>query len=1049
MTLLKRTTFIAFLAGVIGSIMPGHAQKPDWDNVKVIQINRERPHADLMVYPNQNEAQSFKKESSSWYASLNGEWKFSWAKNPVERVKDFYKADYNDENWDMIKVPGNWETQGHGIPLYSNRIYPFPHEDVKTPHDWNPVGSYRHHFSVPAQWDGRDVHITFDGVQSAFYLWINGEKVGYSQGSRTPAEFNITSYLKKGNNLIAVEVYRWSDGSYLEDQDFWRLSGIFRDVYLWSPAAVHLRDYEVLSSLKKNNKTGIFNLKGEIHTSTERTTAAVDLLLKDQDGTTVLKASKTVQVENNTAAFSFAEKEIKNCTFWSAENPYLYDLMITIKDQKGNIQEVIPQKVGFRSIEVVGGQILVNGQAVIFKGVNRHDHSAVNGHYVTREEMLKDIELMKQFNINAVRTCHYPNAPEWYQLCNEYGIYLIDEANIESHGFGNDDKNVTSNHPDWKEAHVDRIERMVKRDRNNPSVIIWSMGNESGDGPNFKACYDWIKEHEASRPVHYEGTTNHWDDVFNADIYSRMYATPEISEEAVNKYPEMPYILCEYSHAMGNSSGNLKEYWDLIYKYPNFQGAFVWDWMDQGIRLDVPAAYKKTAASDHFYAYGGWWENARALYTANDFCMNGVVAADHTPHPGLYTVKYFHRNVHVKAVDLAEGVFEITNWYDFTNLEDVVMGEWSIQENGTTIHTEAITNLDINPRKTRKIKVKMPSLNEGNEYFITFNFKTKSATTFVPKGHEVAYDQFRLPQSVYPKNNAVAATSNIKVQKRGRFVIISGDEFSMCFDKQEGEIDWYYYQGVSVFESGIKPDFWRAPTQNDRGATKLGSPTIKRMDIWRNANTWQVTAFDIEERAGEVRIKIKADLPVVNADYQMNYTISGDGRLKVDAHYKPQGNIDQLMPRFGTSMVLSAGFENISWYGAGPQPSYQDRNVEKVGIYNSTVDEEWVEYSRPQENGYKSDVRWFSMENLDGVGIKVCGDPLISFGASHYSKADIEEADYSFKLVRKPQVFLNIDLKQMGVGGTTSWASKAYPRPNYRLKNKEMSYSYMIVPYRK
>lgn len=1024
-----------------------NAQQPNWDNVKVIQINREKPHADLMVYPNLTEATSFQKESSSWYKSLNGNWKFTWAEKPAARIKDFYRADFDDEEWDEIKVPGNWEIQGYGIPLYSNKVYYFPHEEAKVPHDWNPVGSYRSTFTIPENWDGRPVHITFDGVQSAFYIWVNGQKVGYSQGSRTPAEFNIRKYLKEGNNLLAVEVYRWSDGSYLEDQDFWRLSGIFRDVYLWSPSNTHLRDYEVLSSLKKDQKTGVFSFKGEI-VSDSNEAVSIELELKQKDGKTVLKQNETVDVLNGFAEFYFPEKTIKNCTFWSAENPYLYDLFITLKDKSSRVLEVIPQKVGFCSIELKDGQILVNGQAIIFKGVNRHDHSSVNGHYVTREEMLKDIELMKQFNINAVRTCHYPNAPEWYKLCNEYGIYLIDEANIESHGFGNDDKNLLSNNPEWEEAHVDRIERMVERDKNNPSIILWSMGNESGDGPNFKACYNWIKKNEPSRPVHYEGTTNHWDSTFNADVYSRMYATPEISEKAVKKYPEMPYLLCEYSHAMGNSSGNLKEYWDLIYKYPNFQGAFVWDWMDQGIQLDVPEQYKSSSKNKKFYAYGGWWEDARALYTARDFCMNGLVAADFTPHSGLHTIKYFHQNIKVKALDLESKEFEVTNWFDFSNLSDIVDGEWNLLENGIAIYTEYLEDLNIKPRKSKKFTLEIPSLKPDCEYFISFRFKTKEATKFVPKGHEVAYDDFRLPESVFPETKVPDGFAKPSVTERGRFVVINGDQFSLCFDKLLGVIDWYYYQNVRLMENGPLPDFWRAPTQNDRGATKQGSQN-KGIHAWKEAGKWNVTSFDITEKESTVHVAIKAELPFVGGKYEMNYTVYGNGELKVEANYVPGGEVKDLMPRFGNSLVVSAGFENMAWYGQGPNPTYQDRNFEKIGIYNSTINKEWIEYSRPQENGYKSDVRWFTLENNEGYGIEVIGEPLISFGASHYSKADIELADYSFKLVRKPQVFLNIDLKQMGVGGTTSWGGKAYPREKYRMSNKKMSYSYFIRPYKK
>ncbi|MCT4648239.1 MAG: DUF4981 domain-containing protein [Carboxylicivirga sp.] len=1022
------------------------AQRPDWDNVEVIQINREKAHADLMVYPSVAEAGKFSKQTSPWYHSLNGQWKFSWAKNAAERPVDFYKSDYNDTDWDQIKVPSNWEIEGYGTPLYSNRIYPFEHEEVRVPHDWNPVGSYRKKVTIPNDWQGRPVHITFDGVQSAFYIWVNGQKVGYSQGSRTPAEFDITKYLSKGDNLIAVEVYRWSDGSYLEDQDFWRLSGIFRDVYLWSPSETHLRDFTITSNLKSDYKTGLFQLEGELISAGNEKEVTVQYELRDKGGKLIAKGSKDLKSKS---PFKLPQVSVKNCTTWSVENPYLYNLMITLKEKSGEVIEVVPQKVGFRSVEIKNGQILVNGMAVIFKGVNRHDHSAVNGHYVTCDEMLKDIELMKLFNVNAVRTCHYPNAPEWYQLCNEHGIYLIDEANIESHGFGNHDTNVLSNDLSWEEAHVDRIERMVERDKNNPSIILWSMGNESGDGPNFKACYEWIKANDATRPVHYEGTTNHWDSTFNADVYSRMYATPEISEEAVKKYPDMPYLLCEYSHAMGNSNGNLKEYWDLINQYPNFQGAFVWDWMDQGIQIDVPEEYRSTTANDKFFAYGGWWEDAKALYTARDFCMNGVVGADHKPHPGLYTLKYFHQNVAVTAVDIEKGLFKLTNGFDFTTLSDLVTGEWTLLKNGEEIHRQTLDKLAIKPGASKNIKLKIPELEKGNEYFIRFSFNTKQATKFVPQGHEVAYEQFRLPESVFIKHQAPQNAQTPTIQERGRYTIISGEDFSLCFDLLMGELDWYYYQGRRIMERGSLPDFWRTPTQNDRGATKLGNRYSHRIHAWKNAGNWRVKSCKVTEDGDKVKVAINADLPFVKAQYQLNYVVYGNGELKVSASYTPGQEVKDLMPRFGTALVLSAGLENMQWYGPGPNPSYQDRNVEKVGVFNSTVDNEWVEYSRPQENGYKSEVRWFSIEDDKGYGIKVIGEPLISFGASHYLREDIEIADYSFKLVRQPNVFLNIDLKQMGIGGTTSWGGKAYPREKYRMYNQPLSFSYTIVPFKK
>jgi beta-galactosidase len=580
---------------------------------------------------------------------LNGQWRFKWSKNPAERPVAFYESSFSDKNWDLIPVPSNWEMEGYGIPIYTNVEYPFEKESLEAPKQWNPVGSYRHVFEVPKDWSSREVYINFDGVQSAFYLWINGKKVGYSQGSRTPGEFNITKYLKDGENQLAVEAYRWSDASYLEDQDFWRLSGIFRDVYLWSTPKTHIRDFNVTASLDDSYNNGLFKVEGEIM-SKSKGNVELTYELVDQNGKLISTYSEKINVVKGSVSFNTEQQVIKDIQSWNAETPHLYNLLITLKDQNGQVLECIPQKVGFRKVEIKNGNILINGRAVLFKGVNRHEHHPERGHYVTHKDMMKDIILMKQNNINAVRTCHYPNTPEWYDLCDEYGIYLIDEGNIETHGFGNKGDNRLTCSPDWQQAYLDRVQRMVYRDRNHASVVIWSMGNESGDGINAKVCHEWVNKTDPSRPYLYEGTTRKGGRDY-ADVYSRMYATPEECAKIIKDYPQMPFVLCEYTHAMGNSNGNLKEYWDLVYADNNFQGGFVWDWMDQGLKQPVPEKYKATSIKDYFYAYGGNWENPRGIHHDGNFCMNGLLASDWAPHPGLNTVKYFYRNIHVEAID--------------------------------------------------------------------------------------------------------------------------------------------------------------------------------------------------------------------------------------------------------------------------------------------------------------------------------------------------------------------------------------------------------------
>jgi beta-galactosidase len=1036
---------LIILALTIGNSL--FAQKtPDWNNVEVLQINRQDPHATMMVYGSIEKAQTFDWSQSEYHKSLNGKWRFTWSKNPASRPIDFYKHEFDDSAWNNIPVPSNWEMEGYGIPIYTNILYPFDISELKAPTDWNPVGSYRHTFIIPESWDGREVLINFDGVQSAFYLWINGEKVGYSQGSRTPAEFNITQFLKQGPNSIAVEVYRWSDGSYLEDQDFWRLSGIFRNVYLWSTPQSHIRDFKVKATLDKSYTRGIFALEGEISSKAGGELKAA-YSIKDENGKIILSGEKPVKIMDGKGRFQTTEHKLKNISNWSAESPKLYDLFITLKGQNDRVLEVIPQKIGFRKVEIKNGNILVNGQVIIFKGVNRHEHHPERGHYVTEADMLRDIVLMKQYNINAVRTSHYPNAPAWYDLCDKYGIYLIDEGNIETHGFKNDTTNLLSNLPDWKEAYLDRVQRMVYRDRNHASVIIWSLGNESGDGPNVEHIYNWVKQTDPSRPFHYEGTTH--EVAYNsADVYSRMYANPFECARIIKTYPEIPFILCEYTHAMGNSNGNLSEYWDQIYADNNFQGAFVWDWMDQGLKQPVPEEFIKTSAKDYFFAYGGWWENARGIHNDNNFCMNGLLGADWQPHPGLNSIKYYYRNIHVNPIDLQNLEFEVKNWFDFTNTRDVLTGEWELQEDGIVIRRGKIRDMDISARQKKRVKITIPNFNQqaGKEYFLTFSFKTKNHSFFAPAGYELAWDQFTLTGIEEKSLPEVSSNEELTVFTEGSSVRVTGREFAVIFNNLTGQLTKYFVGDDLVIKNGPQPDFWRATTDNDRG----GMPSLKVKNlphqIWKDAGAWQVEDFTIEEKENHVFIQVKGILPMVKAKYLQTYKIFGDGSIDVTCAYEAGNMKLPLMPRQGTQLLISPVFSNVQWYGPGQKPTYLDRKIEKVGIYISTVDDMWVDYSRPQENGYHTDVRWFSLTDRDGKGIMVEGAPFIGFGASYYSKSDINSSDYSFELVKSGSIFLNIDHQQMGVGGTTSWWEWAFPLEQYRLKNENYEYSYRISP---
>jgi beta-galactosidase len=1046
---MKKISFILFGFFVL-YIIPAMGQnddRPVWDNPNVLKINREKPHTTMMVFPSKDQAAVMHPERSPWHFSLNGRWHFNWSKNPEKKPDRFYRTDFNAENWDHIDVPSNWEVEGYGTPVYSNIPYPYNTSELRAPREWNPVGSYRKWVEIPENWDQRRVYLHFDGVQSAFYLWVNGEQVGYSQGSRTPAEFDVTEYLTEGKNLIAVQVYRWSDGSYLEDQDFWRLSGIFRDVYMWSTDQVHIRDFNVTSTLDENYRNGIYQLKGEIVNHGSMDGVKVQCELYDAWDKLIYSKELEKELEEGLTEFEFSEREVQDVNQWNSETPYLYDLFITLKDQQGNVLEVIPQKVGFRRVEIRDARFLINGKQVLLKGVNRHEHDADDGHYVTREDMIRDIQLMKQNNINAVRTSHYPDHPMWYKLCDKYGLYVIDEGNIETHGFGNNKDNKLSNLPEWEDAYLDRVKRMVYRDRNHPSVVIWSLGNESGDGPNVENVYEWVQENDPDRPFHYEGTTSH-SGFLHADIYSRMYTTPEGCKELMKEYSNMPFMLCEYTHAMGNSNGNVSAYMDLMYGDNNFFGAFVWDWVDQGLRQNVPTPYRKSSGQDQFIAYGGWWEEAKGIHHDGNFCMNGLVSADQKPHPGLFAIKDHYKYVKVEPVNLKEGTFSIANRYHFVPLDQKLAGKWILKKNGEPIKKGVIDDLRIPAGESKTLGLELPPLSaeKGTEYFVDFQFITNKNTFFAAKGYEMAREQFRLPASTYREQEPIQAGLP-EYRHEGTDVVVYGDNFSVRLDKQKGHIVSYYYKDEQLLQQGPKPDFWRAPTDNDIGARGNGEQSIALLDIWKDAGNVLIRDVQINEVDQALEITMEGKLINLKSSIAMKYLVYGNGAIDVSVAYSPDNDeLPQMMPRFGTEMVVSPGYDNMIWYGPGPHPTYADRNTEAVGIYRSTVSKEWVEYSQPQENGYKTDVRWVKLLDENGKGLKFTGFPLVGIGAHHYTKEEIGRADYSFELTPHPQIYLNVDYKQMGVGGYNSWSEHAYPVEKYRVHNEPMSYTYRIEP---
>ena len=1030
----------------------------------MLHINTEAPHATMMVYPTAELARRNSRDASQWFRSLNGVWKFNYAASPAARPAGFEQPWFDASSWPEIRVPGNWELQGHGVPVYSNSRYPFAY-DARNPRaqrNDNPVGSYRTVFEVPPEWVGRRVLLHFAGVDSVFYVWVNGTRVGYSEDSRTPAEFDITPHVRKGPNVLAVEVYRWSDGSYLEDQDMFRLSGIFRDVYLWSTAPSHIRDFEIRTEFEKDWRDATVNAAVTVSNRGDAVApTTVTLQLLDADGR---EAGRPVSATARAAAGGEQRLALalplRAPRRWSAETPYLYTALLTLKDGGGRTVEVIPSRVGFRTVEIRGGRLLVNGQAILVKGVNRHEHSPDSGHYVERAWMVLDIELMKQHNVNAVRTAHYPNDPEWYALCDEYGLYVMDEANIESHAYGLGPDNRLANDPAWQPAHLDRLARMIERDKNHPSIISWSLGNEAGDGPSFAAGYQWAKRRDPSRPVHYQGSTRHGGS--NSDINSFMYPTPSDVVRRAKERPEMPLVICEYSHAMGNSSGGLKQDRDVFYSGTNAQGAFVWDWVDQGIRQPIPAA--KRAGTDQrstFFAYGGYWEDRAGIRHDGNFCQNGLVSADRVAHPGLVAIKYVYRYLHAAPADLSAGTITVKNWFDEVNPKDFVEGRWDVLANGRVIASGPVPELDLAPRQQTTIPLGLPELTAepGVEYFLNVSFALRKETAWAPRGHEIAWEQWPLslpaPPTATPVVSDVPAPSNpLWITEDGTFLRIKGREFAMVFDRLNGVLLSYAYRGVKLLDRGPLPDFWRAPTDNDTGAWKsLGAAARKdpALDIsgWKTAGPgWKLTDVQlkrVDENAAT--ITVEGALPRVGAAYTMTYDIRGTGEIIVGSDYRPGPGPVAMMPRFGMELVASPGLEQLAWYGRGPAETYGDRAFERVGVYTSTVAREWVEYARPQENGNKTDVRWVELTTAQGVGLRAEGLPLMSVGARHVSSADIESSAYSIDLPARRQIYLNLDMAQMGVGGIDSWTRLAYPMDAYRISgNEPHAYQVRLLP---
>lgn len=1102
------------LSGALGCLISGMAYadgsspqpvKPYWQDIQVVAVNKEKPRSSFMSYADRETALTSRFEKSPYYSLLNGTWKFFFVDSYKDLPQNITDPSVNTSSWDDITVPGNWEVQGHGVAIYTNHGYEFKPRNPQPPllPEANPVGVYRRDIEIPASWDNRDIYLHIGGAKSGLYVYLNGKEVGYSEDSKNPAEFLINKYLQPGKNVLTLKIFRWSTGSYLECQDFWRMSGIERDVFLWSQPKASIQDFRVVSTLDDTYTNGIFKLAVDLKNHTQETkNLNVGYELLDAKGNLVTSEANDIWVSPASPQTASFEYDLKNVAPWSAEHPNLYKLLMTIKEE-GKVIEVVPFNVGFRRFEMKqidqvaeDGKpytvLLFNGQPVKFKGVNIHEHNPETGHYVTEELMRKDFELMKQNNINAVRLCHYPQDRKFYELCDEYGLYVYDEANIESHGMYYSLKKggTLGNNPEWLIPHMDRTMNMYERNKNYPSVTFWSLGNEAGNGYNFYQTYLYLKDKEINsmnRPVNYERALWEW----NTDMYVPQYPNAEWLEEIGRKGSDRPVAPSEYSHAMGNSSGNLWDQWKAIYKYPNLQGGFIWDWVDQGI-------LEKDKNGREYYTYGGDY-GVNAPSDGNFLC-NGIVNPDRTPHPAMAEVKYAHQNIGFEAIDLANGLFRVTNRFYFTNLKKYMV-HYSVTANNKVVRSGKVS-LDIEPQASKEFTVPVGNLKPqaGTEYFVNFNVTTVEKEPLIPIGHEIACDQFRLPIES-PKKAFKTSGPKLTVSTNGDNLSASSSKVNFMFNKKTGIVTSYKVDGTEYFSEGfgIQPNFWRAPTDNDYGN---GMP--KRLQVWKESSkNFNVTDATVTMDGNNAVVNVNYLLPAGNL-YIVNYTIYPSGAVNVAARFTStdmdaaQTEVSEStrtatftpgrdaarkeasklnVPRIGVRFRLPASMNQVEYFGRGPAENYLDRNAgSMVGLYKSTAEELYFPYVRPQENGHHTDTRWVSL-STGKKGLLIQADNTIGFNALRNSIEDFDDEEATglsrqwsnftpeqvanhdeaaAKNVLRRQHHINnitprdfvevcVDLKQQGVAGYDSWGSR--PEPAYTLPaNREYNWGFTLIP---
>lgn len=1026
------------------AVLSAEAQKdkPWWLDPEVNEVNTMAPRAAFFAYETENLAKADQKARSERYLSLEGKWKFNFSKDHDKAPRDFYSLKYDDSQWTDFPVPGILELNGYGDAIYSNNGYPwrtqFRPEPPFVEERNNYTGSYRKMVTVPADWKGERIYLHVGSATSNLMVWVNGKFVGYSEDSKVSAEFDLTKYLTPGKeNLIAMQVMRWCDGSYLEDQDFWRFTGIAREVYLYARPQAHIADLFITPDLVNNYQDGTLEVKLNAVGAKGET---VMFSLKDKEGKEV--AAQTAKVGGNgEVKVNF---NVKNPLKWTAETPNLYTLYTTLMDGK-QVAEVVPQRVGFRKVEIKNAQVLVNGQPVLFKGANRHELDPVTGYVVSMDRMLEDIRVMKELNINAVRTCHYPNDPRWYELCDIYGIYMVAEANIESHGMGYGDKTLAKE-PTYEKAHLERNESNIKIYKNHPSIIFWSVGNEAGYGPNFEKAYDLVKAYDPSRPCQYEQAGQNG----KTDIFCPMYYDYGGCEWYAKGDNPRPLIQCEYAHAMGNSMGGFKEYWDMVRKYPKYQGGFIWDFVDQGLRV-------KNKRGKTIYAYGG--DFGRYPTSDHNFNCNGIINPDRKPNPHANEVRYYYQNIWATAKDLKAGEVEVYNENFFKSLDDVEL-QWTLESEGKVL-ANGRSALDIPAQQKRVVKLDGYSLpaDVKGEVVLNLDFVLKKAEPMLDAGYAVAREQFVVNPYTFPTMESVLAvtsgkydTRKVEKEEKVAWVTLSAGNTSVTFNHWNGWIDYLDVDGKPMLEEGyaITPDFWRAPTDNDYGAG-----TQRKLHAWKNPEM-KMKSFKVVENEGKAEkgVEVVYDMPSVEATLTMTYTLTPAGELVVneamtvnkDAKHKPE------LMRYGMQLVMPKAYNMLTYYGKGPGENYIDRNNgDRLGVYDAKVADQYWGYVRPQESGNKTEVRYWQVKDENGKGLEFYSFAPMECSTLNYLASDLDDGwdknahqSHSGDLTPRDFSVVKLAARQRGLACVNSWG--AIPLEQYRMPYQDYSFTYVIRP---